>query len=60
VTKGDPVTSEAQAITTREAAERLWDHGQQLADRLDRLADEQHDEAERERLGDLADSLRGI
>lgn len=54
------MTTEAEAITPRAEAERLWDAGQQLAARLERRAEDAADEDERERLGDLADALRGI
>lgn len=50
----------AGTITTRAEAERVWDHGQDVAAQLERAAEEQADEAERERLGDLADALRGL
>ena len=38
----------------------LWEQGQEIADRLDRAAEQANEEAERERLGDLADALRGL
>ena len=41
-------------------AEVLWAQGQEIADRLDRMAEQANEEAERERLGDLADALRGL
>ncbi len=52
--------TEATAITTQAEAERLWAVGQQVAARLERRAEEAQEEDERERLGDLADALRGI
>lgn len=41
-------------------AKVLWAEGQEIADRLDRMAEQVDEEAERERLGDLADALRGL
>ena len=41
-------------------ARELWQQGQEIADRLDRAAEQANEEAERERLGDLADALRGL
>jgi len=41
-------------------AEVLWAEGQEIADRLDRMAEQANEESERERLGDLADALRGL
>jgi len=38
----------------------LWAEGQEIADRLDRMTEQANEEAERERLGDLADALRGL
>lgn len=54
------MTTEAYTVTSREEAERVWADGQALADRLERRAQDEHDAAERERVGDLADALRGI
>lgn len=54
------MATEAASVTIPDEAERLWDHGQQVAARLERLAEQTRDEDERERLGDLADALRGI
>lgn len=54
------MATEAASETIPDEAERLWDYGQQLAARLERRAEEAADEDERERLGDLADSLRGL
>jgi hypothetical protein len=51
---------EAEKITSRTEAERLWDHGQEIAARLERAAEEAAEEADRDRLGDLADALRGL
>jgi len=48
------------SVTSYEEAEDLWRHGQDVAAQLERAAEEQADEAERERLGDLADALRGL
>lgn len=48
------------AITTRDDAEGLWALGQDVAARLERAAEDAVDDAQRERLGDLADSLRGL
>jgi hypothetical protein len=45
---------------SRADAEVLWAQGQEIADRLDRMAEQVNEEAERERLGDLADALRGL
>ena len=45
---------------SRAEAEVLWAQGQEIADRLDRMAEQVNEEAERERLGDLADALRGL
>lgn len=41
-------------------AEAMWERGQDLAARLEHAAEQATEEAERERLGDLADALRGI
>jgi hypothetical protein len=57
---GDAMRTEAEKITSRTEAERLWDHGQEIAARLERAAEEAAEEADRDRLGDLADALRGL
>jgi hypothetical protein len=44
----------------RAEAEAMWEHGQALAAALERQAENAQDDADRERLGDLADGLRGI
>lgn len=56
----DSVELVLRMIRSLAEAEALWAEGQQIADRLDRLAEQANEEAERERLGDLADALRGI
>lgn len=43
-----------------DSANAAWAAGQEIADRLERKAEAEHDEDERERLGDLADALRGL
>lgn len=47
-------------IRSLDEARVLWEQGQEIADRLDRTAEQANEEAERERLGDLADALRGL
>lgn len=47
-------------VSGREAAEALWRDGQDLAAALERQAEAEQDAAEQERLGDLADGLRGV
>ncbi len=47
-------------IRSLDEARALWQQGQEIADRLDRTAEQANEEAERERLGDLADALRGL
>lgn len=56
----DSVELVLRMIRSLAEAEALWAEGQQIADRLDRMAEQANEEAERERLGDLADALRGI
>ena len=48
------------AVVNRAEAEAMWEHGQALAAALERQAENAQDDADRERLGDLADGLRGI
>lgn len=50
----------AMRVSGREDAEALWRDGQDLAAALERQAEAEQDAAEQERLGDLADGLRGI
>jgi len=56
----DSVDEVLHVVRSLAEAEVLWAQGQEIADRLDRMAEQVNEEAERERLGDLADALRGL
>ena len=60
MTPPPPAQDDPHAASVPDVALALWREGQDVADRLDRAAEQQHDEDERERLGDLADALRGL
>jgi len=55
-----PPPDSLRVVGSLAEAEVLWAEGQEIADRLDRMTEQANEEAERERLGDLADALRGL
>ncbi len=58
--RNTPPPPDLGAVVNRAEAEALWEYGQALAAALERQAEDAQDDADRERLGDLADGLRGI